>query len=202
MTHWDGPGLDAWRAWTPAEAAERLAGADVTWCVVGGWSVDLFLGRETRAHEDLEIAILRPDWPRVRRALSDLVLHAVGDGEVRLLAPDEEPPAKIHQTWALDPRANEWRVDVMMESGDAATWAYRRDESLTAPRNVMVGATADGIPYLHPRATLLFKAKYQRPKDEADLEVTLPHLEADDRSWLRAALERFHPGHAWLERLA
>ena len=198
MTTWDGPGLDAWRAWTPSEMAARLAGIDVTWCVVGGWSIDCFLGRETRVHEDLEVAVLRPEWSRVRRALSDLVLHAVGDGEVRALGPHEEPPERVHQSWALDPVANEWRVDVMMEPGDATTWAYRRDESFTAPRDEIVGTTDDGIPYLHPRATLLFKAKYQRPKDEADLEVVLPHLEAADRSWLRGALERFHPGHPWL----
>jgi hypothetical protein len=43
--------------------------------------------------------------------------------------------------------------------------------------------------------------KAARPKDEADFEAVLPHLDAHDRAWLRAALDRFHPGHAWLARL-
>jgi hypothetical protein len=102
----------------------------------------------------------------------------------------------------LDPTADEWRVDVMVEPGDADTWAYRRDPSLTAPRTFMVGTTADGLPFLLPHGTLLFKAKHGRPKDEADLEVTLPHLEADHRSWLREAHEPFHPGHPWIERVS
>ena len=55
--HWDGPGIEAWRAWSPQEAAARLIGCGAHWCVVGGWAVDLFLGKQTRAHDDLEIAI-------------------------------------------------------------------------------------------------------------------------------------------------
>ena len=29
-----------WEAWHPFEAAERLAGVDVAWCVVAGWALD------------------------------------------------------------------------------------------------------------------------------------------------------------------
>jgi hypothetical protein len=66
IKHWDGPPLEAWRAWHPREAAAQFATLDAPWCVVGGWSIDLWLGRETRTHGDLEIAIARSDFPRVR----------------------------------------------------------------------------------------------------------------------------------------
>jgi hypothetical protein len=108
MTRWDGPGLEAWRPWAPAGAAHVLSGAEVRWCVVGGWAIDLFVGRTTRDHEDLEIAVLRDDFARVRRALRAYRLHVVGDGEVRALAEDEEPPEDRHQNWVLDPAAQEW----------------------------------------------------------------------------------------------
>ena len=196
-TRWDGPGLDAWRAWTPAEVAARLEGVDVPWCVVGGWSIDLSLGRITRQHEDLEIEILRPDFPVVRAALAPLVGHAVGSGEVRLLADGEVPPPPVHQSWFLDADADEWRVDVMLAAGDADTWVSRR-AGVTARRSAMVGRTADGIPHLLPHGALLYKAKGARPKDEADLEVALPALTDDQRAWLRDALATAHPGHAWL----
>lgn len=85
--------------------------------------------------------------------------------------------------------------------GDARTWAYRRDPSLTAPREQMVGTTEDGIRHLRPEAVLLFKAKHQRPKDEADFATATARMDATQRAWLHDALTREHPGHDWLARL-
>jgi Aminoglycoside-2''-adenylyltransferase len=158
MTRWDGPGLDAWQPWTPAEAAHALADVEVPWCVVGGWAIDLFVGRTTRPHSDLEIAVLRADFARVRRALPAYRFHVVGEGEVRALPDGENPPADRHQNWALDPAAQAWRMDVMLEPGDAEVWMFRRDPAIRAARSAMVDRTADGIPFLRPQGTLLFKA--------------------------------------------
>jgi len=202
VTHWDGPPLDAWNAWDPWQAQDRLRRSDVPWCVVGGWSVDLAAGRQTRPHEDLEIAVLRSDFSAVRRALPELGFFVVGDGEVRALADGAEPPADKHQNWVLDRDADEWRVDVMLESGTAEEWVYRKDPRLTAPRAEMVAASADGIPYLRPHGALLFKAKDPRPKDEADFTVADPLLSESERAWLVAALATTHPDHPWLERLS
>lgn len=202
ITHWDGPGLDAWAAWTPAEAARRLAGVPIPWCVVGGWAIDLFLGAQTRDHEDLEIAVLREHLSDVRRALDGFLFHVVGDGEVRRLPDAVDPPPEKHQNWVLDATANAWRVDVMLEPGDASTWVFRRDEAVRAPRPFMVQRTADGIPHLGPHGALLYKAKAARPKDEADLAACLPRIPNDERVWLATALERIHPGHPWLGRVA
>ena len=200
IKHWDGPPLDAWRAWRPEQAAERLAGLDIPWCVVGGWAIDLWLGRETRVHEDLEIAILRNDLPAVRARLSGFVLHAVGDGEVRLLSPGATTPPDKHQNWVLDPVANVWRMDVMLEPGDAQTWVFRRDETIRRPRAQMTG-TRDGVPFLNAEGALLYKAKAARPKDEADFRACLPVLDATARAWLRTALAVAHPNHPWLAPL-
>jgi len=201
IAHWDGPGLDAWHAWTPAEVARELAPVTVPWCVVGGWAIDCFLCAQTREHEDLEIAILRPDFPSVRAALREHVFHSVGDGEVRLLPPGVEPPLEKHQNWVLDSVADAWRVDVMLEPGDGATWTFRRDAAITAPRSFMISRTADGIPFLEPHGVLLYKAKAARPKDEADLAACLPRMDPERRSWLANALERAHPGHPWIARV-
>ena len=198
---WDGPGFDAWRgAWTPQEAGQALAGLQAPWCVVGGWAIDLFLGRQTRPHGDLEIAIVREDLPAVRAHLGKYRFHAVGDGEVRALAAGEAPPPDKHQTWVLDAPVQLWRIDVMCEPGDHATWVFRRDERITAPREQMI-AVRDGIAYLRPEGAILFKAKAQRPKDEADFLACLPHMSPEARAWLRHALELAHPSHAWTERL-
>jgi hypothetical protein len=195
------PDLDAWEAWTPWQAAERLADVDVPWCVVGGWAIDLFVGAQTREHGDLEVALLRGDFDVARAALAGFELFAAGSGEVRALRHDEAPPSQHHQVWVLDVEAEAWRIDVMLEPGDAGTWVFRRDESITAPRPSMVDHDRRGVPYLAPHGVLLYKAKAARDKDEADLATCLPRMGAAARTWLRAALERAHPEHSWLSRL-
>ncbi len=109
------------------------------------------------------------------------------------------PPDK-HQNWVLDVDENVWRMDVMLEPGDEATWVYRRDESVRAPRQRMV-STRDGVTFLKPEAVLLYKAKATRPKDEADFAACLPLLDGEARHWLRTILTRLHPEHSWLSAL-
>jgi hypothetical protein len=193
--------IEAWEAWSPADLAARLAPTGVQWCVVGGWAIDLHLGRVTREHEDLEFAVLRADDERVRRALGDLEAFSPSEHVLQHLPSGAIRPADSHQTWMLDPSARVWRVDVMIEPGDADTWVYRRDESLSAPRSFMERRTPDGIPYLGPHGALFFKAKYGRPKDQADFDVTAPTLVPDEHAWLVEALVRFHPNHHWLDAL-
>lgn len=196
--HWDGPPLEAWAAWSPQEAAARMACVTAPWCVVGGWALDLWLGEQTRPHGDLEIAIRREDLPQVRAALG-LPVHAVGDGEVRLLADDQPTPLHRHQNRVREGQV--WRMDIMLEPGDARTWTYRRVPGLTAPRAWMTGVSKDGVPYLKPQGVLLYKSRAPRPKDEADLALVLPHLDQEARAWLADAIARFEPDSPWRGRL-
>ena len=199
--HWDGPPLEAWAPWTPREVARRLEGAGVSWCVVGGWAIDLFVGRQTREHHDLEVAVLRQDFEAVRSHLAGYALHWVSSGEVHRLASEEAPPADSFQVWVADTETDAWRVDVMLERGDASTWVFRRDASVTAPRASMVGVSAEGIPFLLPLGVLLYKARDPREKDEADFATALPLLDAPSKAWLAEALERVYGAHRWFERL-
>jgi aminoglycoside-2''-adenylyltransferase len=198
---WDGPPLEAWGPWSPREAAERLDGCGAPWCVVGGWAIDLALGRVTREHEDLEIGVPRAAFPQVRRHLEGqgLILHEAGDEETCRLAPGQAPRPDRHQTWVEDPVEQLWRLDVMLEPTEPPIWRCRRHAAIRAPFDFMVAA--EPIPHLKPHGVLLYKAKWTRPKDEADLKNAAPLLSAEERAWLIDALELAHPGHAWTERL-
>ncbi|MEO8551455.1 MAG: amino acid transporter [Kofleriaceae bacterium] len=196
------PPVGAWVAWTPHDVATRLAAVTTPWCIVGGWALDLWHGRTTRPHADLELAAPRRHFAELRTALADHAVFTVGDGTITCLPPGELPSQLIHQNWVLDPIAREWRVDLFLEPGDATTWIYRRDETIQLPRTETFDRTTDGIPYLRPELVLLFKAKAARPKDELDLATALPHLSSAARDRLRTLLARIHPGHAWIDALA
>jgi aminoglycoside-2''-adenylyltransferase len=180
--------------------SRRLAFVDAPWCVVGGWALDLWRGRQTRPHHDIEIAVPRNSFAVLRAALeTDCILYAAGGGTLRRLAATDPFPRAKHQCWVREGDA--WRLDVMQEPGDAERWVFRRDERLGAPRARLLRRTAGGIPYLAPEAVLLFKAKGVRDKDEADLTAAAPHLDSEARAWLTNALTLTAPGHPWIARL-
>jgi len=193
------PDLSLWDAWHPAEVASRLAEVEVPWYVTAGWALDLFRGDETRAHEDLEIAVPAQEFPAVRAALADFELFVVGDGLAHPLS--AEALRKHHQTWVREPATGAWRLDVMREPWEGDTWVYRRDPRLRRPGAEVIARTADGIPYVQPEIALLFKAKATRDKDQADFEGVLPLLGEARRAWLTRALELVHPEHRWLPAL-
>jgi lincosamide nucleotidyltransferase A/C/D/E len=51
---------------------DRLDGAGVTVWLDGGWGVDALLGQQTRAHEDVDLAIARHDCPLAQETLAGL----------------------------------------------------------------------------------------------------------------------------------
>jgi len=191
------PDIEAWQAWHPSVAASRLSGVVAPWCVAGGWAVDLHVGAQTRDHEDLEIAVPEARFAEIAGRFPELAFYAAGDGQVVPATP--EAMAAVHQTWAFDTAAEAWRFDVFREPHDGDLWISRRSKTLIRPYAEIVHTSSDGIPYLAPEVVLLFKAKHQRPKDEADYAVLAPLLTAAERAWLNNALTVVHPGHPWIE---
>ena len=190
-----------WQPWRPDEAATRLESVSAPWAVAAGWAIDLFLGRERREHEDLEIAVPAERFAEVVPALSELELYVVGPATVEPLAQAGHLLDIHHQTWGLDRAADRWRIDVFRERSDGDQWVSRRDERIRLPYAEAVERSADGIPYVRPEIVLLFKAKAARPKDESDLAAVLPRLDRSRRRLLRGWIELAHPGHFWLADL-
>ena len=171
--------------------------------MVGGWSIDLFIGHQSREHSDLEIAVLRDDFSAVRRALAGLRFHTVNNGQTPLLPDDTEPPGGIAQVRVLDPRAQLWRTEVMLEPGDAMTWRFRYNRAINSPRADMMRSTPDGIPYLCPQGTLLYKARRPQPTDQQDFDLAIPHMDPSARAWLGKAIVTYlgRPQHPWITAL-
>lgn len=194
--------LDArWSSsWTPSEVARRLTGTAAPWCVVAGWALDLFRGRQTRSHGDIEIAIPAASFPEVRSRFPGYVFDAVGDGQIWEDATPGELAA-VHQTWLRDPVTGNYLLDVFREPHDGDIWICRRDESIRFPYSRITHHTPEGIPYLAPELVLLFKARNIRPKDQADFDATVSHMTTTQHARLAELLTRVHPGHHWLARL-
>jgi hypothetical protein len=194
--------LDArWSSsWTPGEVAQRLADVAAPWCVAAGWALDLFRGRQTREHGDIEIAIPAATFPEIRDCFPRYAFDAVSSGRIwENAAPGVL--AATHQTWLRDPVTGNYLLDVFREPHDGETWICRHDETIRLPYSKIIHYTPDGIPYLAPELVLLFKAKHARPKDQADFDGTIPRMTSAQRATLAGLLARVHPGHRWLANL-
>jgi hypothetical protein len=198
--------LGAWQPWSPQEVARFFAPFTAPWWIAGGWAIDLFLGRQTREHEDIDVQILRRDQQAVR------ALFGAWDMQAALTPPrdeawpfrpwrlGEELDAEIHDIWCRPMPTQPWALQLMIADTRADAWLFRRTPTIVRPVDT-IGCDAEGIPYLAPEIQLLYKAKGLRPKDEADFTQILPPLDQERRQWLRTALAEAHPAHPWLERL-
>ena len=198
------PDVSKWDAWRPEEVARHLDGVGLPWYVAAGWAIDLFLGGKRREHEDLEIAVPNTRFDELAGVLGSFEIFVITAPHEATPLPDaRDRLADTHQTWIREPETGLWRFDVFREPSDGGTWICRREPSIRLPYDRVIEWTPTGVPYGRPEIVLLFKARHsQQEKNQADFEATLPRLDEERRSWLRDALERVHPEHAWLEELA
>jgi hypothetical protein len=101
---------DSWRAETPATAATWLAGLSVPWWIAGGWTIDLFLGAQTRAHSDVDVGIRRADLAVVRAHLSTWEMFEAKDGVLTRLQEGVGARGDVHSLWCrpAEPLSGLW----------------------------------------------------------------------------------------------
>lgn len=185
------------------DVAVTLGDLPVAWAIAGGWALDLALGRTSRAHADVDVAVFRDDQQALREALPAWEFGAVVDEALVPWAPGARLERPVHEVHARLPGARPPRtLEFLLNERDGAIWVYRRDHTIrrALARAFRVGAC--GIAALAPEIVLLFKSKAPRPVDEYDFRVAQPLLDPEARAWLRAALERTAPGHPWAVALA
>jgi len=191
-----------WEPLTPPQVAELLRGVEVPWWIAGGWALDLFAGRQTRAHEDIEISVFRGDEDKIRQRLNGWEFFVASDGALTPLAAGTPLPSDAHELWCRERGRETWQLEILIEERTGGRWFYRRNERIGVHEKDIGRLTNDGIPYIRPDIQLLYKSKGQRAKDEQDLVAVLPQLDAAQRATLAAWISAGDPTHRWLARLA
>jgi lincosamide nucleotidyltransferase A/C/D/E len=145
---------------------DALAAAGCPAWVAGGWGVDALVGRETRAHRDLDLAIEASAEPVALAALAALGYVVETDWRpirVEVAAPGDR--------WVdLHP--------VVFDAAGNGTQAGPDGTSFTYPRDCFTSGTIGGrpVPCLSATQQLEFHRGYEpRPHDLADLAL-LRHL--------------------------
>lgn len=186
-----------------AGVADALRHLRATWAVAGGWAIDLALGRPTRAHADVDVAVFRDEQAALPTALPGWSFEVAIRGELVSWHSGERLALPVHEVHAHPPAgAAGPRIEFLLNERDGADWVYRRDPGVRLPLARALRQGPAGLPVLAPEIVLLYKSKAPRPGDEHDFREARPLLDAEARTWLRAALLRAGPTHPWAAALA
>ena len=195
-------------SFAPVVAVARvMRGYRHPWFVSGGWAIDLFVGRVTREHEDIEIGAFFPHQDALRRHLAGWELARIRNDAAEPWAAGDPIELPEFQLQARSARRAPNVFDIFFNPLDGDEWVSRRHRGMRRPaaeieaRTAAHGRVPANVPFLVPEVQLLYKAKYHRPKDDADFEAAVGSMTAAQRRWLRETLARHHPGDAWIDSL-
>lgn len=192
-----------WAARTPEDVRQLFDGYPGLWWVGGGWALEAFTGT-SRTHDDINPEVPREQLPLLQEHLAGRFhTWTASSGALKPLLPDDDPvlPEGCGQLWLRKDATQPWEFDLLLSTSTTSEWVYKRDPAIRMPMDTALWER-DGIRYLQPELQLLLKAKGLRPKDQADFDSTLPHLDRRRHTWLAEALAVTHPGHPWQVQLA
>jgi len=156
-----------WNPFTLDEVKEILPKTD-TWFVDGGESLDLFLGRKTRTHEDLDIGILSTD---VKWILNTLV----SEGFEVLIANRnlskldlENIDISDYNYWVSD--GSSYKLQVLVYRVDGNDVYFRRNAEIRWPLSNFI-LEKEGVRIINPLVAYAFKVTTSGPevKDLQDI---------------------------------
>jgi len=209
---------------TLARVADLMSAFRPKWSLCGGWAVDAWLGRQTRDHADIDIAVFQDDQRAIFDHLSGWQLIGHDDN----VADDSsEPwdgrrldlPAHIHApsrgftiTDGKIVAIDGFNLEIILNERSRRDWVFSREPRITMPLLRCAQQSAWGLPTVVPEVILFYKAYPPawrdsarpdlRPHDELDFLALLPHLTENQRHWLREAISLVRPGHSWLSQLS
>ena len=178
-----------------------MAALGTPWWIAGGWALDLFLNRATRAHRDLDIGIFRQDVAVVFDALPGWEFFESKDGVLTQLVGGRAPRADVNSLWCRRANSPQWELELVLDELDGELWIFRRDARITRPLSRAIRRNQEGPAYLAPEIQLLYKARAIRAQDQADFYQVVPHLDPTEKAWLRESLITMDPEHSWISML-
>ncbi len=200
----------------PIEFAALMMGFDRPWYVAGGWAIDLYLGRVRRQHKDIDFVIFRQDQLLLQKHFKGWEMKkVVGEGQLEPWLPDEWLELPTFQAFLQTGSDSYAELEVLFSDTEGDEWLFRRNHAIRRPLNKIGRYSELGVPYLSPEIVLLFKSKHvyvdsnplhdhfedEQKNDEADFQAVCQKLDAEQRSWLKRAMEVCYPGHSWLSQL-
>lgn len=176
-----------------------MAGFEGKWCIAGGWAIDLYLGKETRTHGDIEILVFREDQKILKNYLKEWEICKVEERKSSVWK-HEHLELPVHELHAIH-RVTGRKLEILLNEKDEENWLFRRNTRIKKSLSGIINFSKSGIPYLRPEIVLLYKAKLIGSKDTHDFNEAIIVMDDGQKKWLKDALNIHLPNHDWLNNL-
>lgn len=197
--------MELWNPLSPDEVKTLLGSIQKPYWLSGGWAIDLFLGQQTRPHDDIDISIIREDQSHFQSALVNWDLRASdppGSGKLRPWLQGEKLNPPIHNLWCRQKSSGPWNLEIMLCIFENNEWVYRRNPKIRGPISKFGWTTSDGTLVIAPEIQLLYKSRSPRDKDQKDFENCLGKFNHEQMQWLTDALTiDSGENHPWISIL-
>ncbi len=171
--------------------------------ICGGWAIDLFLGKVTREHKDIDLFIWRKDQLYAQRYFlrRGWKLQVAYGGELRKWEKDDFLELPKHGIWCKHETHQPDFVELLLNDCNETHFLFRRDKSIRLPLEQVILQSDSGIPYLAPEIVLLYKSNNTEDEgNQHDFEVCFPELAKNQQQWLMDNLRKLYAGrNKWLE---
>lgn len=206
-------------------ANELLQNQGFEYAFCGGWAIDLFLGKETRKHGDIDILAYWTERDTIIQYMQSLgfqVYEMLGGGKAHhvtdiqdqlkckrnifcftqdceLVCLSEANKQGIHSVDFKHIGQKKLNfIEFLFNDKDDANLFYARNHDV---RLALSDAflVRDGLPYLAPEMCLLYKSTdIDREGYQSDFDNAILHMDQRQKHWLEDALEMLYPeGHKW-----
>lgn len=196
--------------------------APFDWAIGGGEAIDLFLGKTTREHKDVDLVVFWRDRNQIIDFMLNLgwrVFEFCGNGLVHELFNSDQPliqrnlfcfsAANTNCQLASTADEDTYRftfvpteqdhfnyVEFLFNQRDEDNFLYHWNHAIKRSLNQAL-PQVNRVPILCPEIVLLYKSTYAESTDVAsdhsrDFHVSLPCLSQAQKAWLKAALEIEH----------
>jgi hypothetical protein len=191
-----------WENFDPSRLSSLMRTFDAPWWVAGGRALDLWMGRQTRDHQDVDVAILRADQKYLHETFCGWDLYYVTPDH-RLVPYHSHRwlEVPLHGVWVRPASDAPWLWEFLLNEHEDQQWVYGRNPAVRKPLDEFGVLALGGVPILVAEIVLLYKAHELTEKDEADFRSALPHLRPSRKAWLLEALDETRANHPWARRM-
>jgi hypothetical protein len=175
------------------------------WAFCGGWALDLFLDRQTRAHKDVDVVILRRDQLALQTYLrsQEWDLQIACNETLTRWRDGQFLEAPLHSIWCRRTPADQRLLEILLNESDGKRLYFRRNASIVLEHGAAFIRSRSGYPLVCPQLVLLYKSKTPSKIDNADFQNVLPVLDRTGRTWLKESIEAMYGSeHPWMPQLA
>lgn len=195
--------VEKWQALSIDEVQKLFKGSQKDFWISGGWAIDLFLGKQTRPHDDLDISISRADQTYFQKILQGWDLRASdppGSGILRPWLEREILEKPVYNIWARKASDSHWCLELMLCDFENDEWVYRRNKKIRGPIAEFSWVNSEGLKIISPEIQLLYKSRGSRDKDLMDLKNCLQLFSQTQKDRLKSLiLADSGPTHPWIK---